>query len=780
MKFYRIILFLLIISSTSSAQNIIGNWRNHLSNRQAIDLCEADEYIYTLSTKGLFVYNTDDGSIEKIDKTEGLSAYNPTTIYYDKPSGLLFVGYMDGTLDIIKKDRSVINFYDIKRKNYIVKAINKIKRFDQQIYLCTDFGIVVFDPENYEFIDSYIIGNNGNEIAVYDMILHDNTFYVATQRGVRKASQKSPNLKDYNEWHLLSYVPYSKEPFNTLVWYNGFLYANNKKKNHYTYKLYQIDVENEKAILFPKEREHSTEELKVYNNQLFVIHTRHISIYNKALHTQEVISKLDFKRFEMEVHPKAMILDRNGNMWYADYDHGLVRTYYNDAPIKIIRPNSPYYSKSYSLFYSPNRIWSASGGMYVTGSNENIPSHFSVFSDGIWRSYSKSNTEVLGESNDILDVECSKTNPNTIYIASGTSGIFEFDFTNPKRVTGKVYTDTTEGVTLQAQYGHRTLVSNLKMDDDNNLWIVNPITPNPFQVKTADGKWYKMNYNLHFSNYGELIITQSGYKWALVKQESGFFVFHDRGTLDDSSDDFYKHFYIKDKDGQGLANQVFDLVEDKSGYIWLGTEDGIVIYYNPNRVEEGGNRFYGNKVLVDLNGRVEYLMKGKRINALAVDGANRKWIGTRKAGVFLVSEDGEEQLQHFTEQNSPLSSNNIIDITINEEDGTVYFSTEKGLDSFKGTATEGNYLYNDVYAYPNPVKHNYNGPIVIKGLLEDNIVKITDVAGNLVTEFQSKGGQAIWDGKNLNGNRVKTGVYLVFLSDPMGEQSMVTKILFIN
>jgi hypothetical protein len=174
------------------------------------------------------------------------------------------------------------------------------------------------------------------------------------------------------------------------------------------------------------------------------------------------------------------------------------------------------------------------------------------------------------------------------------------------------------------------------------------------------------------------------------------------------------------------------------------------------------------------------LLEKETITAIAVDGANRKWFGTKSSGVYLISADGETELEHFNTENSPLLNNEITDIAINQTTGEVFIGTVSGLISYMGEATEGNDVFSDVYVYPNPVRETHEGPIVVKGLVDETNVKITDISGNLVYKTTSLGGQAIWDGKNLNGNRCKTGVYLVFLSNALGEQTKITKLLFIH
>jgi len=168
------------------------------------------------------------------------------------------------------------------------------------------------------------------------------------------------------------------------------------------------------------------------------------------------------------------------------------------------------------------------------------------------------------------------------------------------------------------------------------------------------------------------------------------------------------------------------------------------------------------------------------VTDIEVDGANRKWLGTSDGGAYLVSEDGLEEIEHFNTSNSPLLSNVILDICVDGVSGEVFFGTDKGIISYKGDALEGTSAYSNVVVYPNPVRETFEGPVAIKGLIENTTVKITDMGGNLVFETESLGGQAIWDGRNFNGERVSTGVYIVFLSSADGSLSHVTKLLFIH
>ena len=201
--------------------------------------------------------------------------------------------------------------------------------------------------------------------------------------------------------------------------------------------------------------------------------------------------------------------------------------------------------------------------------------------------------------------------------------------------------------------------------------------------------------------------------------------------------------------------------------------------YNPGNVLTGSG-FDAQVITIEQDSTAQHLLEFETVTSIAVDGGNKKWVGTQKAGVFQFSEDGQEQLQHFTSENSPLLSNTITDIEIDASTGEIYFGTDKGICSYRGYALAGKESFQGVYAYPNPVPPDFDGMIGIKGLTRDSWIKITDISGNLIYETRSEGGQAVWNGKNFSGERAASGVYIVFVISKEGSEKVATKILIQN
>lgn len=314
-------------------------------------------------------------------------------------------------------------------------------------------------------------------------------------------------------------------------------------------------------------------------------------------------------------------------------------------------------------------------------------------------------------------------------------------------------------------------------------------TQHAVSVLMKNGDWASLHYPeiVKASNFGRTIFDKRGWLWATSSriESGGLFCLNYNGTIADTSDD--QHRFITrftNQDGALLEQlAVYCIAEDKEGVIWIGTNRGPLVLNNPSRYFN--DNFYCTQIKVPRNddsGLADFLLVNEAINAIAIDGANRKWIGTASNGIYLISADGMETIHHFTEENSPLLSNSIVSIAIHPRTGEVFIGTGKGLVSYQSDATEAenSFKESNVRAYPNPVRPNYSGVITVTGMVYDSDVKIVDTAGHLIYQGTSLGGQFTWDGRNKQGRRVATGIYMVLAADSEGKEGIVTKIAFIR
>lgn len=277
---------------------------------------------------------------------------------------------------------------------------------------------------------------------------------------------------------------------------------------------------------------------------------------------------------------------------------------------------------------------------------------------------------------------------------------------------------------------------------------------------------------------GGILIDDYNQKWIQVPQGNGIFCYNHGASIDNTNDDRWKWLKVGKGNGNLPGTLVQAMAKDKDGFIWLGTDKGIGIIQCPGEIftSNGCEAF---QPVIQQGNFAGLLFGNEEVRAIAVDGANRKWVGT-KNGVWLISPDGEKVIERFTEENSPLLSNIINRIAIDPVSGEVFFSTFKGICSYRSTATEGKVSHEEVFVFPNPVPSNYNGQIGIRGLAANSYVKITELNGRLVYQTQALGGQAIWNGKDYTGRRASTGVYLILATDQTGIEKVAGKIVFIK
>ena len=331
----------------------------------------------------------------------------------------------------------------------------------------------------------------------------------------------------------------------------------------------------------------------------------------------------------------------------------------------------------------------------------------------------------------------------------------------------------------------RLSVCGLKTDNQGNLWGVTSSVQNPLFVKSPDDIWRSFYIQQQIKYlYTDLVIDSDNQKWIVVGRdgganEIGLLVYNDNNTIMDDSDDQYKLLNTSVGNGNLPSLNILSIAKDLDGEIWVGTDKGVAVFYNPSLIFSGYN-FDAEQILIQEGEYGQYLLSEEKVTCILVDGANRKWIGTESSGLFLFSNDGTEEVLHFTSTNSPLNSDNIIDIAINPTTGELFIGTSKGLLSYRSDATTGGLVASKTKVFPNPVKETYFGPIAISGLTTNANFKITDINGNIVFEGFANGGQAIWNGKNKNNERVGTGIYLLFSIDQKGKEKSISKIVFIK
>jgi ligand-binding sensor domain-containing protein len=765
--------FLFCYCFSAISQNIaIGEWREHLPYNIAHTVTEGEDVVYCATNYAVFSYRKTDNSISRFSKINSLAETGISTIKYHTNTQALIVGYNSGNIDLLFKDKT-INVSAIKNATILSsKRINKIEIINDLAYLCTGFGIVVMNVAKAEIQDSYIIGENGKTVNVYALAKHNNRFFAATAEGIYDAPVNAANLADYNFWKKQSALPNAGKPYNTIISYAGKLISSYKDAGYNKDTLYSYNGTSWSRI--DSIIGTGINSIELSGNNLLITHNDFIAIYDSAY--KRITHTFSYQTSSGPL-PKHAISGKDGIIWIADAGQGLILNVNPFNNLSII-PSGPTSAMVENIIVKNGEAWATPGvRVRSNGANTFAKADLMHYKDGTWRSYRSINSPKLDTIFDIISVAADPSNSNKVFAGSLGRGVLEFN----NGFLTKIYKESNSPLSSVSSW-YWVGIGGLAFDSNNNLWIANTDVENPIKVKKADGSWKTISNSIisgaSNTNVWKLFIDKSDRKW-IVTGGNGIIAYTDNGTIDNLSDD--KAVPITSGSGKGNlpSNMVNAIAEDLDGEIWLGTFSGIAVIYSPANVFSGGN-YDAQQILINIGGYYQNLLETEVVTAIAVDGANRKWIGTASSGVFLMSEDGTQQLKNFTKHNSPLFSNNITCISIDDESGEVFFGTEEGLISYRSDATEGNENYSSVYSFPNPVPAEYEGPIAIKGLIKNSEVKITDINGNIVFRTISLGGQAIWNGRAFNGEKVSSGVYLVFLSDTDGLQYLATKILFIK
>lgn len=760
----NLVLIVSFFSVSAFCQNIeIGQWRDYLPYESGQFVTQMNDKVYLATENSLFYFDTNNQSINRLSKTNGLSDINISVMKKDSENDLIIVAYENANVDIIYNN-SIENISDIERANIIgLKSINNITFFEEDAYLSCSFGIVRLDIEKKEVKSTYFLNSNQN-LGVNDVLFFNDSIFAATDSGIYIGEINS-NLSDYRKWTTSNV----QTNVSDLVLKQQEIYFLNETDSIFRY------VNNNAQFVL---KEEMLRAIKVIDNQLYVLS-------QSKLHKLNSTDNLDLISESSFIYKGNDLIKDQNKYWIADGSKSLV-SIDQEGRLQKYTPEGPKSNLVFSLNTSNDKLFVSPGGISIIWNNNNTYKGFYWLENNNWGNL---NYNQLGDV-DVRDITTIIEGPNQmLYLASWNDGLIQLKsgengyeyLQSHNHFTSNGQLQTLSPDAASASYG-RMRVKGLALDNRGDIWITNSLVEKGLARMNSQQQWQSYDitsYNTLTNHLGDLIIDDNNQKWFYVAKGGGLIVYNDNDTPEISGDD--QDIHLNTTAGQGglPSNLILSLAKDRDGKIWIGTDKGLAVFYNPENIFEQ-DIIEAQQVLVEVDGYVEPILNNESISAIAIDGANRKWFGTQNSGLFLYSSDGSEQLQHFTENNSPLFSNNITSLAINQNTGEVFIGTNQGLISYKGGAIVGQESHSNVLVYPNPVRDDYYGPIAIRGLVQDAKVKITDINGLLVAEMTALGGQAVWDGTNGNGIRVSTGVYLVFSTNDFGTETNVAKVLFIN
>lgn len=749
-----ILLLVAFFQTTLYAQD--WKWKSYLAYYNTTLVAEANNNVFAVADGSLYSYNKEDQSVQTYSKLNGLSDVAITQLGYNADVNTLLIVYDNGNIDLWGED-GIYNLPFLKNSTVVQdKTVNAITFDGEYAYLASQFGIMVINMQKKEVADTYRIGN------VSSCCVLNNYLYAATEQGIRRGSLND-NLLDAANW-----TDYSAEVVQDIVAFQNTLCYVISGDGIY----YQAEGSSRKWI-----NDAGIKGMKVESGKLLAYTNGKVYIAS-SLNTPDQITGLSTIQDVSTLKDNAY--------WIANAAGGILGIQKSgSAYTRILEKTTidgPKRNMPYFMDFVEGQLLVTGGGRWMD--RENNPATFMRYKDGVWANLDDSSLASKAGIDFCRDFLCVAVDPvdtSHYFIASYGEGLFEFRgmefqtmYNNDNSPLQYVVPDDGKP---QPYPRHYVRVSGLDFDAAGNLWTVSAGVNEVIQVLQSDGNWVTLR-DLPISNSpttGSLLFLSNGLLVANIPRASnaGIFVMNNNGTLDASDDTYNLYSTLVSTQGEALsASEFYCIAEDKMGSLWVGTNIGPVIGYNTS----DGYRF--NRIV--LFDESDYLLNGERVNCIAVDGGNRKWIGTQNSGVFLVSEDGTEVLENFTTENSPLFSDCIQSIAIHPQTGEVFIGTDKGIISYQGDATEGSEDYTSVHAYPNPVRPDFDDKVIITGLMDQSEVKITDLAGNLIYRSTCIGGQLTWDCRNAQGRRVATGVYLVLAATPNAKESVVTKIMVVK
>ena len=776
------------------AQQAVGQWQLYPTKSAQSGIIYESLYdeVFYISGGNIFSYDKSSCEIETYNSGNYLSDNGIKNIYYNYDNGYLMIVYNNSNIDLIYENKKVVNISDLKNTIMMYsKSINDVAFGDNKIYLATDFGLVILNDTKHEVYESYIYEKAFSRIVKVGeklIALIDNHLYIANIQ---------PGMYNFD-------TTWSSIDLGDIV--------PNKVSHMYAFNDKQVLFAcNEKSYILNIEDSSLTEQTNnlYYAKGINRTKTGHLISFSNNIRfvSNEVFADNQVNILEVKSTDNKNIKDgyyssynAQNTIWCCN-EVGISNFQYSGSTIEfLLQPtayNTSSVSKPQSVQVHNGKVYVKDMGAYNHSVEMSAATTISVYDlnnykwsdlslDKVMRDGKSTSKGLLRSSYNLaFDPDSSEV----FYVGSWFDGLHKFN--------GTKYVGNYNQNNSNLSHPWEMLCSFTDFDADGNLWtlmisnnkgsntLVSCLPANkkildPASTTAEDWITYDAGANLTFTS-NLMVCKKSPYVFAIHgKQVSPTRI----TVINRNTGDIRIFSTFPDQDGGSFGNGVlyfYTAVEDNNGDVWVGTSSGPIILSNLSNIMNSNYRCTRIKVpRNDGTNYADYLLENESVNDIVVDGANRKWLATSSSGLYLVNENGTEILENHTTENSMIPSNLIYDMDMEDATGELFIATDKGVASYRSDVSEVAEDYNNVVVYPNPVRPDYTGWITIQGLMDNSLVKITDVAGNLFSEGYSNGGTYLWDGRTAAGERVKTGIYLIYASQSGGTSGVVAKVMVVN
>ena len=747
MKFQIILSFIILIFIANLDAQEVFNWQNYTDMKNVRSIIGTDNGVWASTSGGAFYYNYAVNNFKTLHRSDGLFGTSLSAITIDS-DGKIWFGGDNGSIDVYNPETNKIKtILDIYNSNNTNKGINELNSSGDTIFVSSDFGLSIIDSRNYVFYDTYFKFGNFQPYIKVNSTLKANLFYLATSVGAAIQKQGAKNLSAPDSWN--TYTTSDGLPSNNvikIIKLNNSIIAGTDKG----LSIFNDTTWND---FLPQFDNQSINDLFLSSDSLFIAVGNIIYLYKDSVVTQIKNAGRFVNKISSTKSLGLIAATNNGFL--------LV----NDS--KYIYPNGPAANQFPELSVdSHGNLWSASG-------KDGRGVGFYKFDGSTWTNYNNTNTPQI-ISNDFYFVN---TGPNgEVYFGNWGRGCTILKNNDADIKTFTHANSPLVGIPFDTNF---VVISGFGNDSKGNLWILNYWAGDTrtLSMLTPDSTWYlfsnpaESNQALEF--HYNLAIDPYDTKWYTLRNSDklGLFYFNENHTYgqNETSDD--KYDFLTTEDGLN-SNTIYSVVADKRGDIWVGTNLGVNIITNNSSILSDPV----NLIITSV-----FTLRQQTINVIAVDPLNNKWIGTNQ-GLLFVNSDGSSLLAIYNSENSPLPSDIIQSLAIDENKGRIYVGTDAGLTSFDTPAIKPVSSFSKLFIYPNPfIVNDGNKQLTIDGLIKDSDIKILNIEGRLVREFSSPGGRvAYWDGKNDNGNFVASGIYFVVAFDQEGNNITTSKVAILH
>ncbi|MEC8090041.1 MAG: two-component regulator propeller domain-containing protein [Bacteroidota bacterium] len=741
-----------------------AGWSSFYSYNQITGVVGAkDGLVYGLAENSLFSYDPAANEVVPITTVNGLLGDDVNTLSIS--DNYMMVGYQNGMLGVhnlkdgsVAIDNSIDRNITIPRNN---KAINSFLLKDQTLYISANYGISSYDFANNLFMESYFFGVNNSQIQVNQTALVGTSLYAATEKGLYKASTDDPNLVLESAWSKIAEGQWKAIGLvnNTLL---GVIQSG--AVSICTALINDIAVE--------RHRESGTLLWVDVNENALIL-----SFSNKILSfdADQLVSTLATATGNLSGQAFSSATQLGDNIFIGTSGSGLLL--HNPSETRVVSPSGPLRNDTFDLsVVAENDIWIAHGAFSQYYNPYPLNAYgISRLSEGGWQNLPYSS---LSGARSIVSVVPNPNDTSQVFACAMHQGLLEIN----NGVVGTLWNHNNSGLESLDPFefgenpNYRSVrIRDVAFDSKGSMWSITSYVAKGLKKRSVDGNWQSVDLlplvssptraagysKIEISPNDEIYFGSSSSGLIGYAEINGTPVLRSIGVAENLP-----------------AEDVRSVALDYDDNLWIGTTDGLRVLYGARRMFT--QDVSASTVILEEGGNVGELLASQNIKAIEVDGNNQKWVATDGAGVFLFTEDGKKTIHHFTKENSPLPTNFIQNLAYDNQSGKIFIATSSGLVAFQGSAFAPSETLENIEVYPNPIRPRYTGPLTIRGLKADCVVKITDIAGNAVFETTSTGGSVQWDMNSFSGKRVRSGVYLIFITTKDGMDSSVEKVMIIN